>query len=110
MLCESTCTVTSPHGTSFPFSQILSIHDTRLRHGAEHITQPQRPKTGPWRATPGRFFGADFVTPRPVPRPLLLRTLEAPMSRAVQKATEVLVTTAGLYREMALSAFRLVRR
>jgi hypothetical protein len=32
------------------------------------------------------------------------------MNRAVQKATQVLVTTAGLYREMALSAFRLVRR
>ena len=32
------------------------------------------------------------------------------MKRAVQKATQVLVTGAGLYREMALSALRLVRR
>ena len=32
------------------------------------------------------------------------------MKRAVQKATQVIVTTAGLYREMALSALRLVRR
>jgi hypothetical protein len=32
------------------------------------------------------------------------------MKRAVEKATEVIVTTASLYREMALSALRLVRR
>lgn len=32
------------------------------------------------------------------------------MKRAVRKAAEVIVTTAGLYREMALSALRLVRR
>jgi hypothetical protein len=30
------------------------------------------------------------------------------MKRAVQKATEVLVTTAGLYRELARSALRLL--
>jgi len=32
------------------------------------------------------------------------------MKRAVQKATEVIVTSAGLYREMALSALRLILR
>jgi len=32
------------------------------------------------------------------------------MKRAVEKATEVIVTTAGLYREMALSALRLIHR
>jgi hypothetical protein len=32
------------------------------------------------------------------------------MKRAVQKATEVIVTSAGLFREMALSALRLVSR
>jgi len=32
------------------------------------------------------------------------------MKRAVQKATEVILTSAGLYREMALSALRLILR
>ncbi|CAG0988986.1 hypothetical protein MYXO_02289 [Myxococcaceae bacterium] len=32
------------------------------------------------------------------------------MKRAVEKAAEVIRTGAGLYREMALSALRLVRR
>lgn len=31
------------------------------------------------------------------------------MKRAVRKAAEVITTTAGLYREMVLSALRLVR-
>jgi hypothetical protein len=32
------------------------------------------------------------------------------MKRAVEKATEVIVTSAALWREMALSALQLVRR
>jgi hypothetical protein len=32
------------------------------------------------------------------------------MKRAVEKAARVIATSAGLYREMALSALRLVRR
>jgi hypothetical protein len=39
-----------------------------------------------------------------------IRTLEGVMKAVIRKATEVLTVTAGLYREMTVSALRLVPR